>query len=410
VSQQFAYKVRDKQGRLVTGTLEAESVTIVAGKLRSMGYVPVSIENGETKSFSKEIKIPGLSGRIKLKEVAVFSRQFATMINSGLTLLRALSILADQTSNKELARIIGEVRRDVERGSSLSVALAKHPKAFSRLYIAMVRSGETGGSLDTVLTRLATTIEQQVNLRRKVKSAMTYPIVVGVIVVLILVAMLIFVVPMFKGMYADLDSKLPAPTLALLAISNAFKKFWFLFFAAGGGGAWAIKRWVKTPAGRRRWDAWKLHAPVFGQLAHKTALARFSRSLAALVRAGVPILDALDIVAETAGNTVVAEAAADTQAAVKAGESLARPLEAHPVFPPMVVQMIAVGEETGALDEMLEKIADFYDAEVEATVEALTSLIEPLLIVVMGVTVGGMVIALYMPMFSIISKMSGDGG
>jgi type IV pilus assembly protein PilC len=409
VSQQFAYKVRDKQGRLVSGTLEAESVTIVAGKLRSMGYVPVSIESGETKNFAKEIKIPGLSGRIKLKEVAVFSRQFATMINSGLTLLRALSILADQTSNKELARIIGEVRRDVERGSSLSVALAKHPKAFSRLYIAMVRSGETGGSLDTVLTRLATTIEQQVNLRRKVKSAMTYPIVVGVIVVLILVAMLIFVVPMFKGMYADLDSKLPAPTLALLAVSNALKKLWFLFVAAGGGGAWAIKRWVKTPAGRRRWDAWKLHAPVFGQLAHKTALARFSRSLAALVRAGVPILDALDIVAETAGNTVVAEAAADTQAAVKAGESLARPLEAHPVFPPMVVQMIAVGEETGALDEMLEKIADFYDAEVEATVEALTSLIEPLLIVVMGVTVGGMVIALYMPMFSIISKMSGDG-
>jgi type IV pilus assembly protein PilC len=410
VSQQFAYKVRDKQGKLVTGTLEAESVTIVAGKLRSMGYVPVSIENGEAKSFSREIKIPGLSGRIKLKEVAVFSRQFATMINSGLTLLRALSILADQTSNKELARIIGEVRRDVERGSSLSVALAKHPKAFSRLYIAMVRSGETGGSLDTVLSRLATTIEQQVNLRRKVKSAMTYPIVVGLIVVLIVVAMLIFVVPMFKGMYADLDSTLPAPTLALLAVSNALKRFWFLFFAAAGGGAWAAKRWVKTPAGRRRWDAWKLRAPVFGQLAHKTALARFSRSLAALVRAGVPILDALDIVAETAGNTVVAEAAADTQAAVKAGESLAKPLEAHPVFPPMVVQMIAVGEETGALDEMLEKIADFYDAEVEATVEALTSLIEPLLIVVMGVTVGGMVIALYMPMFSIISKMSGDGG
>ena len=410
MSQSFAYKVRDRQGRLVTGTLEAESVTIVAGKLRSMGYVPVSIESGDSKSMSRDIKIPGLSGRIKLKEVAVFSRQFATMINSGLTLLRSLSILADQTSNKELARIIGEVRRDVERGSSLSIALAKHPKAFSRLYIAMVRSGETGGSLDTVLARLATTIEQQVNLRRKVKSAMTYPVVVGVIVVLILVAMLIFVVPMFKGMYADLDSKLPLPTLVLLGVSNIFKKLWFLVFAGVGGGVWAVKRWVKTSAGRRRWDAWKLKAPVFGQLAHKTALARFSRSLSALVRAGVPILDALDIVAETAGNTVVAEAAADTQAAVKAGESLAKPLEAHPVFPPMVVQMIAVGEETGALDEMLEKIADFYDAEVEATVEALTSLIEPLLIVVMGVTVGGMVIALYMPMFSIISKMSGDGG
>jgi type IV pilus assembly protein PilC len=405
LSQSFAYKVRDRQGKLVTGTLEAESVTIVAGKLRSMGYVPVSIENGEKKTLSREMKIPYFSGRIKLKEVAVFSRQFATMINSGLTLLRSLSILAEQTSNKELARIVGEVRRDVERGASLSVALAKHPKAFSRLYVAMVRSGETGGSLDTVLLRLATTIEKQVELRRKVKSAMTYPIVVGIIVVLILVAMLIFVVPMFKGMYADLDAKLPLPTLVLLAMSNGLKKFFPLVILGAGLGVWSLKRYVKTPAGRRRWDAFKLRAPVFGQLAHKTALARFSRSLAALVRAGVPILDALEIVAETAGNTVVAEAAEDTRAAVKSGESLAKPLESHSVFPPMVVQMIAVGEETGALDEMLEKIADFYDSEVEATVDALTSLIEPLLIVVMGVSVGGMVISLYMPMFSIIGKM-----
>jgi type IV pilus assembly protein PilC len=405
VSQSFAYKVRDRQGRLVTGTLEAESVTIVAGKLRSMGYVPVSIESGATKNLQRELKIPYFSGRIKLKEVAVFSRQFATMINAGLTLLRSLSILADQTSNKELARIIGEVRRDVERGSSLSVALAKHPKAFSRLYVAMVRSGETGGSLDTVLLRLATTIEKQVELRRKVKSAMTYPIVVGIIVVLILMAMLIFVVPMFKGMYADLNAKLPLPTLILLTMSNIIKKFFPLVLVAAGFGVWSLKRYVATPGGRRRLDAFKLKAPVFGQLAHKTALARFSRSLAALVRAGVPILDALEIVAETAGNTIVAEAVADTQAAVKSGESLARPLEAHPVFPPMVVQMIAVGEETGALDELLEKIADFYDSEVEATVDALTSLIEPLLIVVMGISVGGMVIALYMPMFSIIGKL-----
>ena len=409
MSQSFAYKVRDRQGRLVTGTLEAESVTIVAGKLRSMGYVPVSIESGATKSLSRELKIPYFSGRIKLKEVAVFSRQFATMINSGLTLLRSLSILADQTSNKELARIVGEVRRDVERGSALSAALAKHPKAFSRLYVAMVRSGETGGSLDMVLLRLATTIEKQVELRRKVKSAMTYPVVVGLIVVLILMAMLIFVVPMFKGMYADLNAKLPLPTLILLTVSNGFKTFFPLVFLGAGFGVWSLKRYVSTPAGRRQLDAFKLRAPVFGQLAHKTALARFSRSLAALVRAGVPILDALDIVAETAGNTVLAEAVADTQAAVKAGESLARPLEAHPVFPPMVVQMIAVGEETGALDELLEKIADFYDSEVEATVDALTSLIEPLLIVVMGVTVGGMVIALYMPMFSIIGKIGNQG-
>jgi len=403
--QSFTYKVRDRQGRLITGTLEAETVTLVASRLRQMGYVPVSIESNERKSLSRELRIPGLSGRIKLKEVAVFSRQFATMINSGLTLLRALTILSEQTSNRELARIIGEVRRDVERGTALSVAMAKHPKAFSRLYVAMVRSGEIGGSLDAVLTRLATTIEKQVALRRKVKSAMTYPVVVGVIVVLILIAMLIFVVPMFKGMYADLNSKLPAPTLALLAVSDIFKKFFPLVALGVGFGVWSARRWARTPGGRRRLDALKLRAPVFGQLAHKTILARFSRSLAALVRAGVPILDALEIVSETSGNTVVSDAVADTQAAVKSGESLAKPLENHPVFPAMVTQMIAVGEETGALDEMLEKIADFYEAEVEAVVEALTSLIEPLLIVVMGVTVGGMVIALYMPMFGIISKL-----
>ncbi|HVW32599.1 MAG TPA: type II secretion system F family protein, partial [Acidimicrobiia bacterium] len=314
MSQSYAYKVRDRQGKLLSGTLEAESVAIVAGRLRSMGYVPVSIETGETKNLQRELKIPYFSGRIKLKEVAVFSRQFATMINSGLTLLRALTILADQTTNPELKRIVGEVRRDVERGSALSVALAKHPKAFSRLYVAMVRSGETGGSLDAVLLRLGTTIEQQVELRRKVKSAMTYPIVVGIIVVLILIAMLIFVVPMFKGMYADLDAKLPLPTLILLKVSNIFKTFFPLLVLGGGFGVWSVKRYVATPAGRRRWDAFKLKAPVFGPLAHKTALARFSRSLAALVRAGVPILDALEIVSETAGNVMLAEAAADVQA------------------------------------------------------------------------------------------------
>ena len=405
MAQSFAYKVRDPQGKLVTGTLEAESVAIVAGKLRQMGFVPVSIESDGKKAIAREIKIPGLSGRIKLKEVAVFSRQFATMINSGLTLLRALAILADQTTNKELARIVGEIRNDVERGVALSVAMGKHPKAFSTLYVAMVKSGEIGGSLDAVLTRLANTIEKQVALRRKVKSAMTYPIVVGVIVVLILTAMLIFVVPMFKGMYADLNSKLPPPTLILLTVSNIFKKFFPLVVLAVGAFVWWIRRWAKTAAGRRTLDVVKLRVPVFGQLNHKTVLARFSRSLAALVRAGVPILDALDIVSQTSGNVVVSDAVIDTQSSVKAGDSLARPLQNHPVFPPMVTQMIAVGEETGALDEMLEKIADFYEAEVEATVEALTSLIEPLLIVVMGVTVGGMVVALYMPMFGIIGKL-----
>jgi type IV pilus assembly protein PilC len=339
---------------------------------------------------------------VKLKDVAVWSRQFATMINAGLSLLRALYILADQSENKALAEITNQVRIDVEKGSSLSAALSKHPKAFNRLFISMVKAGEIGGVLDSVLMRLADTIEKQVELRRKVKSAMTYPAVVAVLVFLIVSAMLLFIIPMFEGLYAELGGKLPLPTQILIDISKICRQFWWVVAIGAGVGIWLFRRWINTESGRAQWDAMKLKAPVFGQLVRKTALARFSRTLSALVRSGVPILESLDIVAETSGNTVVAKAVWDTQSAVKRGEPLARKLEDHPVFPAMVVQMMAVGEETGALDEMLDKIADFYDAEVEATVDALTSLIEPLLIVVMGVCVGGMVISLYMPMFNII--------
>jgi type IV pilus assembly protein PilC len=324
------------------------------------------------------------------------------MINAGLSLLRALYILADQSENKALAEITNQIRIDVEKGSSLSAALSKHPKAFNRLFISMVKAGEIGGVLDSVLMRLADTIEKQVELRRKVKSAMTYPAVVAVLVFLIVSAMLLFIIPMFESLYAELGGKLPLPTQVLINISKICRQFWWLAGIGGVVGVFLFRRWINTESGRGQWDAMKLKAPIFGQLVRKTALARFSRTLSALVRSGVPILESLDIVAETSGNTVVANAVRDTQGAVKRGEPLARRLEDHPVFPAMVVQMMAVGEETGALDEMLDKIADFYDAEVEATVDALTSLIEPLLIVVMGVCVGGMVISLYMPMFNII--------
>ncbi|HEV8565311.1 MAG TPA: type II secretion system F family protein [Actinomycetota bacterium] len=398
----FTYKVRDRGGKVVEGQLESDSVALVAGKLRSMGYTPISIDRKDTGGLKTEIKIPGLSGRIKQKDVAVFSRQFATMINSGLTLLRSLSILAQQTENKALAKIIDDVRQDVERGSSLSQALARHPKAFSRLYVAMVRSGESGGVLDSVLLRLASTIEKQVELKRKIKSAMTYPVVVFAMVLMIVTAMLVFVVPTFKSMYTQLGGTLPLPTRMLIAVSNLMKSLWFVIAGAEIGMVVAFKKWIATEGGRKRWDVIKLKMPIFGVLVHKTALARFSRTLAALVRSGVPILESLEIVSDTAGNDVVARAVRDTQVAVKSGESLSKPLESHKVFPPMVVQMMAVGEETGALDEMLDKIADFYDSEVEATVEALTSIIEPVLIVVMGGCVGGMVISLYMPLFNII--------
>lgn len=402
MAETFTYKVRDRQGKLVEGQLDADNAQLVVSKLRSMGYVPIEIQAAGKQTLSRDLKIPGLSDRIKLKDVAVFSRQFATMINAGLSLLRSLYILAEQTESKPLAEVANQVRMDVERGSSLSAALARHPKAFNRLYVAMVRAGEIGGVLDSVLLRLADTIEKQVELRRKVKSAMTYPAVVAVLVLVILTAMLLFIIPMFEDLYKELGGSLPLPTQVLINISAFARKIWYLIFVAEIAAVFFFRKWINSEEGRKRWDAIKLKVPVFGGLVRKTALARFSRTLSALVRSGVPILESLDIVAETSGNHVVAEATRDTQAAVKRGEPLARKLEDHPVFPPMVVQMMAVGEETGALDEMLDKIADFYDQEVEATVDALTSLIEPLLIVVMGVCVGGMVIALYMPMFNII--------
>jgi type IV pilus assembly protein PilC len=398
----FQYKVKDKSGKLVEGSLEAENAQLVVSKLRSMGYVPIEIQRTGGSALGKDLKLPGFGDRVKLKEIAVFSRQFATMINSGLSLLRSLNILAEQTESKALADIVNQVRMDVEKGSSLSQALSKHPKAFNRLYVSMVRAGEVGGALDSVLLRLADTIEKQVELRRKVKSAMTYPLVVAVLVLTIVTAMLLFVIPMFQGIYAQLGGTLPPPTQILINISTICRKFFYLIFLAEAGGAFAFRRWINSEDGRKRWDAIKLKVPIFGKLVRKTALARFSRTLSALVRSGVPILESLDIVADTAGNHVVATAVRETQSAVKRGDPLSKKLEEHPVFPPMVVQMMAVGEETGALDEMLDKIADFYDQEVEATVDALTSLIEPLLIVVMGVCVGGMIISLYLPMFNII--------
>ncbi|MGH3452701.1 MAG: type II secretion system F family protein [Haloechinothrix sp.] len=399
----FTYRVKDRQGGIHSGSMEGASAVAVAKTLRDRGFTPLAVDQKTTTTLQKEIRIPGLSGRIKVRDVAVFSRQFSTMINSGLSLLRALSVLADQTENRTLTAVILEVKADVEKGTSLSAALEKHPKAFSQLYVSMVKAGEAGGVLDETLNRLADTLEAQVALRAKIKSAMTYPVVVFSLVLLIVTAMLIFVVPMFQDLYADLGGTLPLPTRVLLGVSAVMTKYWYISLATIVGGVWGFKRWIATDTGRGHFDLIKLKLPVFGGLVHKSAISRFSRTLSVLVRTGVPILQAMDIVAETAGNTVVARAVRDVQSSVKEGESLAEPLTHHPVFPPMVVQMMAVGEETGALDTMLSKVADFYDREVEATVDALTSLIEPLLIVVMGASVGGMLVALYMPMFNVVN-------
>jgi type IV pilus assembly protein PilC len=400
----FQYKVRDGQGRLLQGSLDGDSQVLVANKLRQMGYVPIAIEQEKSKTnLSKDISIPGLSDRVNMKDVSVFSRQFATMINSGLSLIRALHILAEQTENKKLASVVTEVRLDVEKGASLSQAISRHPKVFNRLYVSMVRAGETGGVLDSVLIQLADIIEKQVELRRKIKSAMTYPVAVLCLVLLIVTAMLVFVVPTFETLYADLGGTLPLPTRILMGVSRFVTKWAVILIALEIAAAFGFKKWIQSDRGRSIWDAFKLKVPIFGKLVHKTALTRFARTFAVLLRSGVPILEALEITSETVNNSVVAGAIKDTQEAVKRGESVAAPLATHAVFPPMVVQMLAVGEETGNVDTMLEKVSDFYDQEIEATVDALTSLLEPLLIVVMGGAVGGMVVALYMPMFQIIN-------
>jgi type IV pilus assembly protein PilC len=398
----YAYKVRDRDGKMAAGSMEAESEEAVVGRLRQLGYAPISIEPEKGAGLKTEVKLPG-TGRVKLKDLAVFSRQFATMINSGLSLLRSLTILGEQTSNRRLGEVIIQVRAEVEKGTSLSAALARHPKVFNRLYISMVRAGEIGGFLDQVLVKVAETFEKEVELRGKIRSAMTYPVVVSIMVVGIVSAMLIFIVPTFENLYSSLGGTLPLPTRMLMGASNILRRFFPVVALAVVALVFLFRRWKATDSGRYQWDKFKLKVKVFGPLFHKSALSRFSRTLSTLIRSGVPILQALEIVGETVNNMVISRAVRDVQDSVREGESLATPLAKHATFPAMVVQMMAVGEETGALDTMLSKVADFYDQEVEAAVASLTSMIEPILIAVMGAAVGGMVIALYMPLFNIIN-------
>lgn len=398
--QTYDYKVRDRMGGMVTGQLVGDSETLVLQRLREMGMTPVEVKKAGT-GMKMEINLR--PGRVKLKTIAVFCRQFATMVNSGLPILRALSILADQTDNQELQKVLVQSRTDVEQGSSLSAALAKHPKAFNNLFISMIKAGETGGVLDDVLLSLADQIEKEVELRRQIKSAMTYPVVVVAMVMLILAAMLLFVVPQFESIYANLGGTLPLPTRILLGVSTAVRTYWYMVLLGGIVFSFLFRRYKRTDDGRARVDALKLKVPVFGALFHKVALARFAATLGMLLRSGVPILQALDNVKDTVNNRVIGDAVDDVKSSVREGESIAKPLGKHRVFTPMIVQMIAVGEETGAVDTMLAKVAEFYNSEVTASVEALTSLIEPLLIAFIGAAVGAAVIALYMPMFNVIN-------
>lgn len=401
----YDYSVRDTHGKIVTGKLQADSPTAVAAKLRAKGYAPINISESKA-GLNKELSIPGFSGRVKLKDLAIMARQFATMINAGLSLLRALSILTEQTENKTLSKVLAEVRTDVETGNSFSAAMAKHPKVFPALMVNMTKAGEVGGFLDSVMLQIADNYEGEVKLRGKVKSAMTYPVVVLCIALLAVLAMLIFVVPVFAKMFKQLGGKLPLPTQILVDVSSKLKMLLpiLIVLAIAGAITWAKVR--MTPQVRNIVDPAKLKFPVFGSLFQKIAISRFCRNLGTMMHSGVPILQSLDIVADTTGNVVLARAVRDVQSSVRTGQQLTAPLSQHSVFPPMVVQMMAVGEDTGALDAMLHKISQFYDQQVEATTEALTSLIEPLMIAMLGGVVGSMIVALYMPIFKIFTLIS----
>ncbi|WP_029664011.1 type II secretion system F family protein [Cellulomonas sp. KRMCY2] len=400
-SHTYEYAVRNKDGKIIKGRIEAQNQAAVASRLRTMGVAPLSISEVSTSGLSRELKIPGFGEKVGMKDLAIMARQMATMINAGLSLLRALQILAEQTDNKTLAKVLFQVRNDVEAGTALSVAMGRHPVVFPPLMLNMIKAGEVGGFLDQVLVSVAENYESEVKLRSKIKSAMTYPVVVFIMAIAATVGMLLFIVPVFADMFASLGGELPAPTKVLVFLSELMKYLVPPAIVLGIIFSVWWSRHKNDYAVRARLDPIKLKAPIFGNLFRKVAVARFTRNFGTMIHAGVPILQALDIVGETSGNMVVENAAKAVRDSVRSGQSLAAPLSDHPVFPPMVVQMITVGEDTGALDEMLAKIAEFYDQEVESTTEQLTSLIEPLMIAVLGTVVGSMIIALYMPIFSV---------
>ncbi|MCU1635988.1 MAG: type secretion system family protein [Cryobacterium sp.] len=398
----YAYTGRDGAGKVVKGQLDAPSEGAAAARLRTMGVAPITVaESREGTGLQREIRIPGITRGVSLKDLAVMSRQMATMTTAGLALLRSLAILSEQTENKELARILRVIKSDVESGTALSDALEKHAVVFPPIMVNLVRAGETGGFLEDSLNSVAQNFEAEVKLRDTIKSALAYPVIVLAMAVLAVIGMLIFIVPVFEDMFKGLGGELPVPTRMLVVLSTAMTWLGPVLLVAGVAFACWWARNKNTLRVRQVVDPLKLKLPVFGPLLAKLAVARFSRNFSTMIGAGVPILQSLAIVGETSGNWVVESALRKVQESVRQGNSIAGPLAQEPIFPAMVTQMIAVGEDAGALEQMLRKVADFYDQEVQATTEQLTAMIEPLMIAVIGAVIGGMIVALYLPMFSI---------
>ena len=392
----FEYTARNAQGQETTGTMDAASRDEVVANLRKNRMVLVRLR--EAKKAKRGVRVP-------TRDIVIFTRQFATMINSGLPLVQALDILAQQTENKALSEVTKQVVYDVESGHTLADALSKHPKAFTQLYVNMVAAGEAGGILDTILLRLAVFLEKNDAIVRKVKGAMIYPAVIFSVAIIAVLVLLIFVIPTFQSMFASVNMELPLPTKIVIGMSEVLQNFWWMMILGAVAFVFLVQRYYATEGGKLVIDKLLLNAPVLGDLLRKSAVSRFTRTLGTLISSGVAILDGLEITARTAGNRVIHDAVMESRGSIAGGETIAQPLAKSGVFPPMVTSMIAVGEATGGLDEMLTKIADFYDDEVDAAVSALLSLMEPIMIVVLGVIVGGMIVAMYLPIFNMINTV-----
>lgn len=397
----WVWEGKTRTGEVKRGEVEASDEGQVQQRLRAMALSNVKIRK---KPMRLSFKLPGLSG-IGQKDLVIFTRQFATMIDAGLPLVQCLDILATQLDNLAFRAVLVKVKGKVESGATLADSLGDHPKVFDTLYVQLVAAGEIGGILDTILNRLAAYIEKNEKLKSKVKGAMVYPSIVLVVAVGVTVVLLLFVTPTFEKMFKDFGGAMPVPTQIVIDLSRWLQHN--ILYLAGGVAAAVIafRTWVSTPRGRQQWDAFVIRTPIFGQLVRKVAVARFTRTLGTMISSGVPILDAMEVVAKTAGNSVVEKAIRYTRDKIAEGKTIVQPLAETKVFPPMVVQMIGVGEATGAMDQMLTKIADFYDDEVDAAVNSLTSMIEPVMMVFLGGVVGGFLVAMYLPIFSIAGQI-----
>lgn len=401
----YRYNAMDANGRTVTGTLDADSLELVRSKLADLSYHVLSIRETKSRQGFQDW-FTGIQ-RVKLRDLVMFSRQFATMIDAGLSVVKCLDILQKQTRNPKLKDTIAEVKRDVAGGMSLTEAFQKHPRVFSPLFVNMIRSAEVGGILDTVLDRLAMFLEKEQETKNKIKSAMTYPVVVFCFAMLMLLALLFFVLPKFKGIFETMGLDLPLTTRLMLNFSEYMRLYWYIALVGTVGSVILIKIFARTQKGRYAIDAAKLKLPVFGDLLLKSAVSRFARTFGTLISSGVPVLRALEIVADTSGNCVISETVIRARSSIKEGEKISTPLFGSKIFPVMVTQMIAVGEETGRLDQMLVKVANFYDDEVDATLKGLTSLIEPLMIVGLGVIVGFIAVSVISPIYSLVGSLGG---